>query len=586
MPTIAGFGEVERGLRQQREGGRSPRGDPSSTNVTGVLEVLDADSVRRWVVVTRAALAARRAEIDALNVYPIPDGDTGTNMYLTLDQALDTARSEQENKGTFGRTSLADEAASIARAALMSARGNSGVILSQLVRGVSEVVTAGSLDEVDARTLGHAVRQGAQRARESVVRPQEGTILSVADATAAEVARVIEGGGTLGDVTRAGVAAAREALARTPEQLQVLADAGVVDAGGAGYLLFVEALDQVVHEESATSHYAVDEFTLNQSLERRAEWSRERAERAVASPPDPTPGYEVMYLLHDVDEAGIIALRERLDTLGDSVVVSTAQDVSTVHVHTDDIGAVLEAALVHGVPQRVVVTLLETTNEAPRVGVSIVACAAGPGIAEVLQEAGATTLPSGPGHRASAGEILAAVRTTGTAEVILLPNDRDTRMAAEAAAHAAEQEGQLVHVINSATAVQGLAALAVFDSALPTRQNVLAMTSSAASTHHGAVTIAVKAGLTSGGPCEPGDVLGIVRGDITIVGSDIDEVATRVLATITGAGAELVTLVTGEGAPQGLTDQLEEWATNAITGVEVEVIDGRQPHYLLLLGAE
>ena len=576
---------LREGLHHGSEGGRLHRGDASSTNVTVVLEVLDADSVRRWVVVTRAALAARRAEIDALNVYPVPDGDTGTNMYLTLDQALDTARSEQEKQGVFGRSTLADETASIARAALMSARGNSGVILSQLVRGVSEVVTAGSLDEIDVHALGDAVRQGAQRARESVVRPQEGTILSVADATASEVARVIEAGATLGEVTRAGVAAAREALARTPEQLQVLADAGVVDAGGAGYLLFVEALDQVVHDESSTSHYAVDEFTLNQSLERRAEWSRERTERAAASPPNPSPAYEVMYLLHDVDEAGIVSLRGELDTLGDSVVVSTASDVSTVHVHTDDIGAVLEAALAHAVPQRVVVTLLETM-EVPQAGVSIVACAAGPGIAEVMQEAGATTLPSGPGQRASAGEILAAVRSVGTTEVILLPNDRDTRMAADAAAHAAEQEGQVVHVINSATAVQGLAALAVFDSAQPTRQNVLAMTGSAAATHHGAVTIAVKAGLTSGGPCAPGDVLGVVRGDITIVGSDIDEVASQVLATITGAGAELITLVVGEGAPSGLADRLEEWATSTITGVEVEVIDGRQPHYLLLLGAE
>ena len=342
----------------------------------GVLEVLDADSVRRWVVVTRAALAARRAEIDALNVYPVPDGDTGTNMYLTLDQALDAARSEQERAGTFGSLPLPSEAAAISRAALMSARGNSGVILSQMIRGVSEVVSAGDLVSIDTEAVAQAVRRGADRARESVVRPQEGTILSVADATAERAEQVCRDGGSLGELTRAAVDAARAALARTPDQLQVLADAGVVDAGGAGYLLFVEALDQVVHEEGAPTSYAVDEFTLNPTLERRPGW---------------------MYLLHDVDEGGVARLRQRLDEIGDSVVVSTAEDVCHVHVHTDDIGAALEAGIEHGVPRRVAVTLLETIAPAPKGGLSIVACAAGPGIAALLEEAGATTVASGPG---------------------------------------------------------------------------------------------------------------------------------------------------------------------------------------------
>lgn len=568
----------------------------SSTNVTDVLEVMDAQSVRRWVVVTRAALAARRAEIDALNVYPVPDGDTGTNMYLTIDQALDVTRTEQERHGTFGNLPLDVQVAAMSRATLMSARGNSGVILSQLVRGVSEIISGDSLSEVDASAVARAFVRGARRARESVVRPQEGTILSVAEATSAEAQRVVEGGGSLGDLTRAAVVTARAALARTPDQLQVLADAGVVDAGGAGYLLFVEALDQVVHEEGPSSHFAVDDFILNTSLERRPDWSQERPGRAerTAAPTDEGaahegpayegPAYEVMYLLHDVTEERVNDLRGELDGLGDSVVVSSAEDVTHVHVHTDDIGGVLEAGLGHAPPQRVAVTLLETMGPTPRLGIGIVACAAGPGIAAVLQEAGATSVDSGPGHRASAGELLAAVRSAGTAEVILLPNDRDTRLAADAAARAATQEGQTVHIIGSTTAVQGLAALAVFDPGLPVNDNVVAMTHAAAATQHGAVTVAVKSGLTSGGACEVGDVLGVVRGDITIVGSDMAEVGARVLDAITGGGAELVTMVLGEGVPDGLVDQLTQRV--ASQHVEVETIDGGQPHYPLLFGAE
>ncbi len=553
--------------------------------MTHVLEVLDAESVRRWVVVTRAALAARRAEIDALNVYPVPDGDTGTNMYLTLDQALDVTRTEQERVGSQADLPLDVEVAAMSRATLMSARGNSGVILSQLVRGVSEVIAGGKLAEVGARAVASAFAQGARRARESVVRAQEGTILSVADAAAAEAQRVVDAGGDLGDLTRAVVTEARAALARTPDQLRVLADAGVVDAGGAGYLLFVEALDQVVHEEGPSSHYAVDDFILNQSLERRPEWSQDRVEAGRRHLPEHDgPAFEVMYLLHDVTEAQVATLREALDGLGDSVVVSSAEDVTHVHVHTDDIGGALEAGLAHGAPRRVAVTLLEMMSPTPQLGIGIVACAAGPGIAAVLEEAGATSVASGPGHRASAGELVAAVRATGTEEVILLPNDRDTRLAADAAAQAAGQEGQSVHVIGSTTAVQGLAALAVFDPGLPASKNVMAMTHAAAATQHGAVTVAAKSGLTSGGTCEVGDILGVVRGDITIVGSDMDEVCGQVLDAITSAGAELVTMVLGEGLPEGLVDRLSQRV--AAQHVEVETIDGGQPHYPLLFGAE
>lgn len=549
---------------------------------------MDAESVRRWVVVTRAALAARRAEIDALNVYPVPDGDTGTNMYLTLDQALHATRTEQERLGEEGLPRLDVEVAAMSRAALMSARGNSGVILSQLVRGVSDVVAGEHLTVVDTPAVARSIAQGARRARESVVRPQEGTILTVADATAAAAEQVAREGGSLGELTVAAVTAAREALARTPEQLQVLADAGVVDAGGAGYLLFIEALDRVVHDKGPARHFAVDDFILNTTLERRADWSHDGGDRAPAAGYDHDghdgPAYEVMYLLREVPEDGVVALRRELDGLGDCVVVSSAEDLTHVHVHTDDIGGALQAGLAHGAPDRVVVTPLETTAGTPQLGVSLVACAAGPGIAEVITQAGAVAVSSGPGHRASAGELLAAVREGGTEEVILLPNDRDTRMAADVAARAAAQEGRTVHVIGSTTAVQGLAALAVFDPGLTVTQNVLAMTHTAAATRHGGVTVAVKSGLTSGGACEIGDVLGVVAGDITIVGSDMDEVAREVLDTITGTGAELVTVLVGEDAPEGLVERLT--ARVESQRVEVEVIDGGQPHYPLLFGVE
>lgn len=556
-----------------------------------VLEALDAHALRRWAVVTRAALAARRAEIDALNVYPVPDGDTGTNLYLTLDQALDAVRVDHEKRGIVGRAGLVGEVTDMSRAILLTARGNSGVILSQLVRGVSEVIAHGRAGRNDAEVLAEALTQAATRAREAVVRPQEGTILSVADAAAAAARSLAEAGASLPETTRAVVAAARDALAATPEQLDVLAQAGVVDAGGAGYLLFVEALDRVVRDEMPVDGFLVDEFTFNPSLERRPEWSRPAVDRPTSPAGDEEvtagPAYEVMYHLSPVTEDAVAGLREQLDRLGDSVVVSVADDVCRVHVHTDDIGAVLEAGLEHGRPRQVDVTVLETIQPpVPRVGLSVVACAAGPGIAQLFESAGARTIESGPRRRASAGELLDAVRASGTADVILLPNDRDTRLAADAAAQAAGQEGQTVHVVTSGTAVQGIAALAVFEPGTSASRNVVAMTRAAAATRHGAVTIAAKAGLTSGGPCEVGDVLGIVGGDITIVGDDFDAVTAQVLQAVLGPAPELVTLVLGEDAPEGLTERVCEQLRAEHRSTEVEVIDGGQPHYPLLVGAE
>ncbi|TWD14299.1 hypothetical protein FB557_1707 [Marihabitans asiaticum] len=557
-----------------------------------VITALDADALRRWAVMTRAALAARRAEIDALNVFPVPDGDTGTNLYLTLDQALDAVRSDHERCGVLGQVDLAGEAAAISRAAMLSARGNSGVILSQLIRGVSEELTRSAGETVGVDAIASALEAAARRARESVVRPKEGTILSVADAAARAARTVADDGADLAALTTAVVGAAREALARTPSQLTVLADAGVVDAGGAGLLLFVEALDRVVHEQQPVDRFEVDDFMMNLDLQRRPGWRSEPSaiEGDHEGEQDGTehdPGFEVMYLLDGVEEAALEDLRQGLDRLGDSVVVSGDGERVRVHVHTDDIGAALEAGLAAGHPHDVQVTPLEhIVHPPPRVGLAVVACAAGPGIAEVFEQAGARVVTSGPGRRASAGELLDAVRGTGSGDVLLLPNDRDTLLAANACAQAAGQEGQQVHVVESTTVVQGIAALAVYDPAADARHNQITMTRAAAATRHGAVTIAVKDGLTSGGPCRVGDALGIVGGDITIVGEDLEQVAGQVLERLCGSGVELVTLVAGEGVDPGLLETLTDAAESSAPGVEVEVVDGGQSHYPVLIGVE
>jgi uncharacterized protein len=556
-----------------------------------VLERLTAADARRWAIVARAAFAARRAEIDALNVFPVPDGDTGTNLYLTFDAALDAVRTQHEQRGILGEASLEQECTSLGQAMLLTARGNSGVILSQLVRGFGEAVAESGTARADGALVAEALARASERAWKAVTHPVEGTILSVSRA-AAEAAQGLTG---LGEVTRAALDGASQALALTPTQLPALEAAGVVDAGGAGYVLLLEALARVVHEDSPAG--GALSFSDESTLLRRADWAAHgavhptdgegaRAHGEALGAPD-GPAYEVMYLLTDTDEERVETLKHSLDALGDSLLVVGGHDLWNVHVHVDDAGAAIEAGVHAGRPYRIRVTHFgDQSRRPPASGVAVVACAAGPGLAAVFTDSGAHVIPSGPGRRASAGQLLEAARDAHALSVILLPNDKDTVLAAEAAASAGEQEGLDIAVVRSRTAVQGLAAMAVFEPTLPARKNLAAMISSASATRHGAVTVAGKDALTSAGECRRGDVLGVVGGDIVIIGDDLLAVARDVLGRLLSSGGELVTIVAGEDAPHGLADDLARWVEGEHRDAEVSLIDGGQPHYPLMLGVE
>jgi hypothetical protein len=561
-----------------------------------VLEALSAADARRWAVLTRAAFAARRAEIDALNVYPVPDGDTGTNLYLSLDAALDAVRTEHERAGVLGEATLAQECSALASSLLLTARGNSGVIFSQLVRGFAEAIEEAGGELADVRTIAEGMGRASQRAYDSVTRPAEGTILTVARAAAEAGAAAVDRG--LVAVVETALDAAAEALQATTAQLPALARAGVVDAGAAGYLLLLEALARVVHQDEAPVGERLEPFAHEDSMRRRAEWSQvggvvEPRGATGGSPAgadlDPAgPAYEVMYLLRDSDEQRAASLRDTLDGLGDSLLVVGGPELWNVHVHVDDVGAAIEAGLLAGRPYRIRVTHFadQLGQPQPAGGVAVVACAAGPGLADVFRQAGAVVVLSGPGRRASAGQLLDAARATQAAEVVMLPNDGDTVMAAEAAARAAEQDGLTVHVVGSRTAVQGLAAVAVFDPAASGARNGSAMSAAAAATRHGAVAVAGKDALTSAGPCHEGDVLGAVAGDVVLVGDDQSAVATSVVERLLTGGGELVTVVVGAEAAEGLGESIADAVRRSHRDVDVTVIEGGQPHYPVLVGVE
>ena len=593
-------------------------------------DLFTAADARHWALLTRAALAARRTEIDALNVFPVPDGDTGTNLYLTFDAAIDEVVAMHESAGRLGEATLVDECRSLKRAILLSARGNSGVIVSQLVGGLCDTVIDRGAEAVDPVLLADAFARGAAAARACVAHPQEGTILTVADAGAAAAVEAADAGGSLNDVCAAAVDAAQEALARTPDQLEALRHAGVVDAGGAGCVLMLESFHRVVTGRWTTTDEGL--LSAGPALHRRSEWrhlsasgptlpaatvpaAAADASAAAADAPavpatgpawrpgpsghDPLdhegeaigtgPAYEVMYLLTDTTEEAVKALTSTLDRLGDSLLVVGGPELWNVHVHVDDPGAAVEAGVTAGRPERIRITHFASqvaSREHTTSRLGVVACAAGPGVGALFEEAGAVVVASGPARRASAGQLLDAVRETGATVVVLLPGDRDTLMAAEVAAKAASGEGIDAHVVPARTTVQAIAALAVLDPAGSVHTNVVAMTGAAVSTRHGAVTVATKQALTWAGVCHPGDVLGIVDGDVAFLGTDLVEAAREVLGRLLSAGGELVTLVVGADAEPDLATRTAAALDHDRPDVEVVVVDGGQPVYPLLIGVE
>ena len=295
-----------------------------------------------------------------------------------------------------------------------------------------------------------------------------------------------------------------------------------------------------------------------------------------------------MYLLDDTGDEAVAALRARLDGLGDSLLVVGSGDLWNVHVHVDDVGAAIEAGIAAGRPHRIRVTHFhdQVQPHPAALAQAVVACAAGEGLAGVFRGAGARVVLSGPRRRASAGQLLEAARATGAGSVLLLPNDADTVLAAGAAARVGTEEGLDIRVVPARTAVQGIAALAVFEPDQSLSDNVLAMTSAAAATRNGAVTTATKEALTSAGWCHVGDVLGIVDGDVAVIGSDLHQVGGEVVELLLSSGGELLTVVSGEDAPPKLGEDVATSARIRRRELEVTQLYGGQPVYPLMLGVE
>ncbi len=552
------------------------------------LATLGPVELSRAVAAFGDALVVHQEALNRLNVYPVPDGDTGTNMCLTVRSVVEAV--EELGDGA----DMAAVCKAVAHGSLMGARGNSGVILSQLLRGITEVLR--DVDDVDGGAFAAALTRASELSYEAVQRPVEGTILTVVREAADAARAAADGGGSLVDVVATTRDAGQVSLDNTPTLLQVLADAGVVDAGGAGFLLLLDGLLRVIDGRAVPSP---------------PDAPAGAADRARGGPQAVTPEtgkhvselrYEVMYLLDAPDEA-MPAFREVWAGIGDSIVVVGGDGIFNCHIHTDEIGASIEAAIEIGRPRQIRVTdLLDELHEveeerwvreaeagpeaAPEpVPCGVVAVATGEGIRRIFANLRVQqVVTGGQSMNPSTQQLLDAVEAVAAPEVVILPNNKNIIAVAEQVDALTEKT---VRVLPTRSITEGFAGLIGYDPEATAAENIESMGELADAVVNGEITRAVRDSVCDAGPIVEGDWLGISRSGIDVVAPDLVDACTGLLdVLIDDGGHELVTVIEGEGASAGITRAFTEWLAEHHPDVEAEIHHGGQPMYPYLFGIE
>jgi len=555
-----------------------------------IRTTLSAADVVTAMVVYRGVLRTHQQVINRLNVYPVPDGDTGTNMALTVEAVV------TELESLHGDLGMPEVCKAVAHGSLMGARGNSGVILSQLLRGVAERFAG--CRQAGPDEVAEALVSASELAYQAVVRPVEGTILTVARAAGEGAAAARRDGGDLLKVIEGARAEAADALARTPELLEVLARAGVVDAGGSGYMLFFDALLSVVDGR------ALPEPPELASMETAPAESRSPATEGP-DPRDEGSGvedlrYEVMYLLEAPDDT-IPDFKEVWAGIGDSIVVVGGDGLWNCHIHTNDIGAAVEAGLDAGRPRDIRVTDLneqveeerwvreaagvaveEPAGPSPETGV--VAVVSGEGIARIFRSLGVYHhVNGGQSMNPSTAQILEAVEAVGSDQVIILPNNKNIWPVAEQVVSLTKKT---VAVVPTGSTVEGFAALLAYDPGAGVRENEEAMRVSAARVIPAEVTQAVRDASTEAGLVHEGDWIGLSRDGVISVSDSAAGATFALLDRLLTDRHELVTLFEGAGSTAGDTRRITAWLHDEHPEVATEVHHGGQPLYPYLIGIE
>ncbi len=564
-----------------------------------VLEEFGADALRHTVITFRDTMKRHADGINRLNVYPVPDGDTGTNMSRTLDAVVAELDGASVELGTTCEA--------ISHGSLMGARGNSGVILSQILRGLSS--TLKTAKSSGASRVAEALKAASAAAYEAVLKPIEGTILTVVRETADAAQRAANDGATLAAMLRVARAAGQKALDNTPELLPVLKDAGVVDAGGAGFMLLLDSALHVVDGEPLPEPIYDD----GPSAEQLAKVALRQA--SDGSVDVSALRYEVMFLLA-LDDTKLKKFKNAWGEIGDSIVVVGGDGIYNCHIHTNDIGAAVEAPLnVGGRPSKICITDLfeevaeehakrEATIGIPSGGVvgsgerhsfiqsalppvtcAVVAIASGDGLAELFGQMGVHgVVTGGQTMNPSTQELLDAVEHMNATQVVILPNNKNIIPVANKIDELTKKD---VRVVPTCSMPEALAALVAYDPEASAEHNGSQMSRAASSVATGEVTQAIRDTNSDAGPVKAGDFIGLVRGDgVVAVAKTLDAVCHDLLAKLITPQRELLTIITGSDATSQATDALVAHVGQVHPHISCEVHFGGQPLYPYLFGVE
>jgi len=530
------------------------------------VRYLESPQLQEVLVAGAARLARRRKEIDRLNVFPVPDGDTGTNMYLTFMTAL-------QEIGQVTEESLGAVTQAVAQGALRSARGNSGVILSQILQGFATVM-AGK-HRADARDIAAALRKGVEFAYRALANPVEGTMLTVARSAAEAAEYAAQRSRDLRRLSLYTYRKAAETLAVTPELLPVLKKAGVVDAGGQGFLVILEGMLQVF------KRFRQDELSaIPLNFDRPEDEPLPRLE----SLDDIKFLYCTEFLMRSVDLPAA-TVRERLRDLGDCLMVVGNGETLKVHIHTNNPGTVLEECLAFGTLHDIHINNMRDQNIAmqkPNKPLGVVAVATGEGLAKIFESLGVDRIVHGQQTmNPSTEEILRAVDQTPADRVIILPNNANIILAAQQVQSLSRKE---VRVVPTRTIPQGLAAMLAFLPDQDLETNITKMESARAGVRTGEVTQAVRDAALDGITVAEGEYIGLAEGRL-LKGANLQEVTANVIAALV-SGGELVTLYHGKEVSTSEAEELLRRLQEAFPDLEFELYYGGQPLYHFIIAVE
>ena len=548
---------------------------------------------RRSLLGSLTWLTANRDKVNQLNVFPVPDGDTGTNMLLTLESAI-------EEMGQEDNSDLSQVAGTVAHGALMGARGNSGVILSQILRGFSQGV--GENASVDCKELAHAFDEATAVAYKGVTKPTEGTILTVARKVSEAALAKAEETEDIAELIQTAVSAAQRAVDETPSQLAVLREAGVVDAGGYGLMVILEGFLKTVKGQEIPTTVPKDEVVVQLQPAKVGAHALETPEEGW--------GFCTEFLI-EAPRKSFEEVRSELVEMGNSAVIVGDDQLVRVHIHTLDPGSLIAHATSYGSLQKLKVedmtrqhteilshepptpdAVPETLAMAPATNghngistgqVGVVAVAAGDGFRRIFEELGAGVVEGGQTMNPSTEDLLAAVNASGPHEVIILPNNKNVIMTAQQVSDLCDKP---VKVVPSRTVPQGISALLNLDPAAGLEANSEAMSSALDGVQTIEVTKAVRSTSVNGLKIKNGDMIALVNGKITRAGKDAVEVMDGALEGLKPDGFELCTIYAGADVKEKEAEQVAGHVREQFPGLEVQLQRGEQDHYPYILSLE